>query len=967
YDSEGRLTNVTFPTGVVTNLHGDMDKAITVDIESSSREEDVSITSNLSSIDSFYTMVQDQLRNSYQIGYDGSLRIIYASGLDSHYQTEPHVLAGTANPTVAKRNMTLPGENGQNLVEWRFRKEQAQGKVNVFGRKLRVNGRNLLSVDFDRTTKTEKIYDDHRKFLLRIAYDTSGHPTLWLPSSKLMAVNVTYSSTGQIASIQRGTTREKVDYDGQGRIVSRVFADGKTWSYTYLEKSMVLLLHSQRQYIFEYDMWDQLSAITMPSVARHTMQTIRSIGYYRNIYNPPESNASVITDYNEEGLLLQTAFLGTSRRVLFKYRRQTRLSEILYDSTRYRRQTRLSEILYDSTRVSFTYDETAGVLKTVNLQSDGFICTIRYRQIGPLIDRQIFRFSEEGMVNARFDYSYDNSFRVTSMQGVINETPLPIDLYQFDDISGKVEQFGKFGVIYYDINQIISTAVMTYTKHFDAHGRIKEIQYEIFRSLMYWITIQYDNMGRVTKREIKIGPFANTTKYAYEYDVDGQLQTVYLNEKIMWRYNYDLNGNLHLMNPSSSARLTPLRYDLRDRITRLGDVQYRLDEDGFLRQRGTEIFEYSSKGLLTRVYSKGSGWTVIYRYDGLGRRVSSKTSLGQHLQFFYADLTYPTRITHVYNHSSSEITSLYYDLQGHLFAMEISSGDEFYIASDNTGTPLAVFSSNGLMLKQIQYTAYDVNSWLVTFGFHLHNAIPGFPVPKFDLTEPSYELVKSQQWDDVPPIFGVQQQVARQAKAFLSLGKMAEVQVSRRKGSGAPSWLWFATVKSLIGKGVMLAVSQGRVQTNVLNIANEDCIKVAAVLNNAFYLENLHFTIEGKDTHYFIKTSTPESDLGTLRLTSGRKALENGINVTVSQSTTVVNGRTRRFADVEMQFGALALHCRRYSKKKEKSRRPWVGVAGYALGTSVDTHQCRTESRGGDDARGEAGAGASSQGRGTLR
>lgn len=104
-----------------------------------------------------------------------------------------------------------------------------------------VNGRNLLSVDFDRTSKTEKIYDDHRKFLLRIAYDTSGHPTLWLPSSKLMAVNVTYSSTGQIASIQRGTTSEKVDYDGQGRIVSRVFADGKTWSYTYLEK---VRLHS---------------------------------------------------------------------------------------------------------------------------------------------------------------------------------------------------------------------------------------------------------------------------------------------------------------------------------------------------------------------------------------------------------------------------------------------------------------------------------------------------------------------------------------------------------------------------------------------------------------------------------------------------------------------------------------------------------------------------------------------------
>ncbi|XP_051939707.1 teneurin-3 isoform X8 [Hippocampus zosterae] len=978
YDSEGRLTNVTFPTGVVTNLHGDMSSgAVAVDIETSGRDEDVSITTNLSSIDSFYTLVQDQLRNSYQVGNDHSLRVIYANGMDTHYQTEPHILAGAANPTVARRNMTLPGENGQNLVEWRFRKEQTRGKIIVCGRKLRVNGRNLLSVDYDRTLRTEKIYDDHRKFLLKIIYDTQGHPTLWVPSSKLLAVNLTYSSTGQVTGLQRGPTTEKWEYDNQGRIISRVFADGKTWSYTYLDKSMVLLLHSQHQYIFDYDSGDRLSAVTMPSVARHTMQTIRSIGYYRNIYTPPESNASVTVDYSEEGQLLRVAHLGTGRRILYKYRRQNKLAEILYDST----------------RVSFTYDETAGVLKTVNLQTEGFICSIRYRQIGPLVDRQIFRFSEDGMVNARFDYTYDNSFRVTSMQAVINETPLPIDLYQFDDISGKVEQFGKFGVIYYDINQIISTAVMTYTKHFDQHGRIKEIQYEIFRSLMYWITIQYDTMGRVTKREIKIGPFANTTKYGYEYDVDGQLQTVSLNEKMMWRYNYDLNGNLHLLNPGNSGRLTPLRYDLRDRITRLGDVQYKLDEDGFLRQRGAEIFEYNSKGLLVRVYSKAASWTIQYRYDGLGRRVAARNSLGQHLQFFYADLNYPTRITHVYNHSSSEITSFYYDLQGHVFAMEISSGEEFYIACDNTGTPLAVFSNNGLLLKQVQYTAYgeiyfdsnpdfvlvigfhgglfdpltrllhfgdrdydipagrwttpdistwtrvgkdpqpfnlymfqsnnpiskihqvkeyvtDINIWLVTFGFHLHNAIPGFPIPKFDLTQPSLEMKKSQLWDDLPSISGVQQEVTRQSRAFLSFERMPEIQLSRRHTDRAKPWLWFATIKSLIGKGVMLAVIQGRVVTSALNIANEDCIKVAAVLNNAFYLEDLHFTVEERDTHYFIKTSLPENDLGALRLTSGRKSLENGVNVTVSQSTTVMNGRTRRFADVELQYGALALHVR---------------------------------------------------------
>ncbi|XP_051920619.1 teneurin-3 isoform X7 [Hippocampus zosterae] len=976
YDSEGRLMNVTFPTGMVNNLYTDIYSALTVDIESSLSDEEISITTNTSSIHAYYTLSQDQCKSSYQVGFDNSLRVTYANGMDTHYQTEPHILAGAANPTVARRNMSLPGESGQNLVEWRFRKEQARGKVIVFGRKLRVNGRNILSVDYDRTLRMEKIYDDHRKFLLKIIYDTAGHPVLWVPSSKLLPVNVSRTSSGQISTLQRGPTTEKLGYDTQGRLVSRVFADGKIWSYTYLERSMVLLLHSQRQYIFDFDSLDRLSGITMPSVARYTMQTMRSVGYYRNLYHPPESNASVAVDYSEDGLLLRVSHFGTGRRVLYRYRRQNKLSEILYDST----------------RVSFTYDETAGVLKTVNLQSDGFICSIRYRQVGPLVDRQIFRFSEDGMVNARFDYTYDNSLRVTSVQGVINETPLPIDLYQFDDISGKVEQFGKFGVIYYDINQIISTAVMTYTKHFDAHGRIKEIQYEIFRSLMYWITFQYDDVGRVTRREIKIGPFANTTKYGYEYDVDGQLQTVYLNEKVTWRYTYDLNGNLHLLNAGNSARLLPLRYDLRDRITRLGDIQYRMDEDGFLRQRGAEIFEYNSKGLLVRVYSKSSGWTIQYRYDGLSRRVSAKTSLGQHLQYFYADLGYPARITHVYNHSSSEITSLYYDLQGHLFAMEISSGEEFYIACDNTGTPLAVFTSNGLLVKQLQYTAYgevyfdsnpdfqlvlgfhgglydpltkllhfgerdydimsgrwtvpdvstlrdvgkepapfnlymfrnnnpiskvhevreyvaDVNSWLVTFGFHLHNTIPGFPVPKFDLSMPSYELKKSQLWDDLPSISGVQREVTRQAESLLSFERLPEVHL-RRGRRGEKPWLWFSAAASPVGRAVMFAIYKGSVHAHTLNMAGEDCIKVAGILNNAFYLEELHFTVEGRDTHHFVKPGLPDADLAALHLTSGHKTLENGINVSVSQSTTVMDGRTRRFADVEVRAGALVLHVR---------------------------------------------------------
>ncbi|KAG7464755.1 hypothetical protein MATL_G00168990 [Megalops atlanticus] len=970
YDSEGRLTNVTYPTGTVTSLHREIERSINIDIESSNRDDDVTVITNLSSVEASYTVVQDQVRNSYQLCNNGTLRVLYANGMGISFHTEPHILAGSVSPTIGRRNITLPTDNGLNSIEWRLRKEQTKGKVTVFGRKLRAHGRNLLSIDFDRNTRTEKIYDDHRKFTLRIMYDAQGRPAMWLPSSSLAVVNVSYSPSGQLLGLQRGSMSERSELDSLGRVLSRSFVDGKVWSYSYLDKSMVLLLQSQRQYIFEFDASGRVTAVTMPSVARHTMSTHVSVGYIRNIYNPPESNASVIHDFSEDGRPQATFYLGTGRRVLYKYGKLAKLSEVLYDST----------------AVTFGYDETSGVLKMVNLQSGGFSCTIRYRKMGPLVDKQIYRFSEEGMVNARFDYTYhDNSFRIASMKPVISETPLPVDLYRYDEISGKVEHFGKFGVIYYDINQIITTAVMTLSKHFDTHGRIKEVQYEIFRSLMYWMTVQYDSMGRVVKRELKIGPYANTTQYRYEYDGDGQLTGVKVNDWSTWRYNYDLNGNLHLLNPGNSARLLPLRYDLRDRITRLGDVQYRLDEDGFLSQRGSDVFDYNSKGLLVRAYSRTpGGWSVQYRYDGLGRRVSSRTSLGQHLQFFYADLNNPARVTHVFNHSSSDITSLYYDLQGHLFAMEVSSGEEYYVASDNTGTPLAVFSSNGQMIKQLQYTAYgevyhdsnpefqlvvgvhgglydpltklvhftqrdydvlagrwtspdhglwrkigkdpapfnlymfknnnplsdmldvknyvtDVKSWLVMFGFQLSNIIPGFPKHTVYFVDPPYELLASQECENGQLITGVQQAAERHNQAFMALeGRLLNKE--RRAKRDKPGH-WFGTSAPIIGRGVMLALKEGRAVTAVSSMASEDSRRVALVLNNALYLEGTHYTQDGRDCHFFVKVGPADGDLMALGLTNGRKALEGGVNVTVS-------GRSRRGATVEFRAAALSLSVR---------------------------------------------------------
>lgn len=60
YDSFGRLTNVTFPTGQVSSFRSDTDSSVHVQVETSSKD-DVTITTNLSASGAFYTLLQGEL------------------------------------------------------------------------------------------------------------------------------------------------------------------------------------------------------------------------------------------------------------------------------------------------------------------------------------------------------------------------------------------------------------------------------------------------------------------------------------------------------------------------------------------------------------------------------------------------------------------------------------------------------------------------------------------------------------------------------------------------------------------------------------------------------------------------------------------------------------------------------------------------------------------------------------------
>lgn len=120
----------------------------------------------------------------------------------------------------------------------------------------------------------------------------------------------------------------------------------------------------------------------------------------------------------------------------------------------------------------------------------------------------------------------------------------------------------------------------------------------------------------------------------------------------------------------------------------------------------------------------------------------------------------------------------------------------------------------------------------------------------------------------------------------------------------------FSALSSIFGKGVKFAIHEGVVATEIVGVASEDGRRVASLLKGAAYLSELHFTVAGRDTHYFCKASSLEADLAVVGVGGGARVLENGVNVSVSQMSAVMGGETRRFAEIVLQQGALSLHVR---------------------------------------------------------
>ena len=433
----------------------------------------------------------------------------------------------------------------------------------------------------------------------------------------------------------------------------------------------------------QYDYSGNLRMVTMPTGTHHNFKTIVSPGYTRNIHSSEDNAPWVMQDHSQSGFLLQTFFPGTGRRVTY-----------IYDN-----KDRMADVLFGETSVEYSYHSNTDQVKTIELQEGLFRNSMRFVHNGPLVEQMLIRTTGfEGLMNARFDYVYEATFRASSIAAEFNTTVLPLKEMIFDSETGRVKQMGFFSVTYPDaVTHVIADSFLQLRKQYGAYALLQDVSYQlggvgtvVSMSLLYHLT------GRIGQRVLTTPDASHQTKYYY--DANGQLEEVWVDDRMMWRYAYNDNGNIASI--SYQGSIETLDYDEQDRITRIGTLDYQLDTDGILSQRGEEIFEYNSNCLLVHAY-KPRMYDVRYKYDGIGRRIWRKDHTGRQIQFFYGDITNPTRVTHIYDHAAREMTSLEYDLQGFLFAIR-QGQTQLYVASNHVGSPLAIFNANGEILKEIK-------------------------------------------------------------------------------------------------------------------------------------------------------------------------------------------------------------------------------------------------------------------------
>ncbi|XP_044730762.1 teneurin-m isoform X2 [Chrysoperla carnea] len=732
YDEFGRLTTAVTPTGKVINLSFDLSiKGAEVIV----RQNNKNPVSMLIKGASVTTKVGDAQQHAIVLA-DGSVTSVTPWGHTITTDTVPYSilteidpLLGESYPVPAKQRTEVGGDLA-NRFEWRyFPRRLPSGKnkaitnraVAQVGRKLRVNGENLLTLEYDRDSATVAVFMDDRVELLNVSYDSSARPVKWGPRNGIFAgVDLEYDRYSRLTSWKWGDLNETYGFDRAGRLNEIRYGDGSSMIYTFKDmfSSLPLKVTTPRgsDYLLQYDESGALQSLTTPRGHIHAFSLQTSLGFFKYQYYSPMNRHPYEILYNDDGQILAKIYPHQSGKVVY-----------IYDQT-----GKLETSLAGLSSTHYVYQESSNLVKSVDITEPNFELKQEFKYHAGIIKDERLKFSSRsGLDNAHYRYQYDGNARLSGIDVDINGKELPQLRLKYNQNLGMLEGISDLRIYRNTFNRSVmqDTSKQFFTiTDFDDHGRIKSILINIKSFDVYRLELEYDSRNRIQSQKLLIGRTSSMDKITY--NADGHVMEVLGTNN--WKYVYDENGNV--IGVIEQGEKTNLGYDSGDRVVQYGDAEFNnYDNRGFVVRRGEHRYRYNARGQLIHAFERDK-FQTWYHYDERGRMVAWNDDKGNITQYFYSNPTNPNLITHVHFPKTTRTFRFLYDQRDILITVETSE-QRFYVATDQNGSPLALFDTNGHLVKEMRRTP---------FGKIIKDSNPDFYLPvdfHGGLYEPNTRLV----------------------------------------------------------------------------------------------------------------------------------------------------------------------------------------------------------------------------------
>lgn len=715
YDEFGRLTSAVTPTGKVITLKFDLSiKGATVMVGENNKKPISMLIKGWS-----VATRSGEAEHRISLAADGSVANYMPWTHSVTTDTVPYTvlaeiepLFGESYPVPAKQRTEVGGDLA-NRFEWRYflrRVQNGKGKsgkaVAQVGRKLRVNGENLLTMEYDRESATVAVFLDDRVELLNVSYDRSSRPVKWGPKNGIFSgVELEYDRFSRLINWRWGELSESYGFDRAGRLYEIKYGDGSSMLYTFKDmfSSLPLKVTTPRgsDYLLQYDEAGALQSLTTPRGHIHSFSLQTSLGFFKYQYFSPMNRHPYEIIYNDNGQILAKIYPHQSGRVAF-----------VYDYA-----GKLEASLAGLSSTHYNYQEQTGLVRSVDIIEPNFELKQEFKyHAGILKDEKVKFGSKNGLDNAHYRFQYDGNARLSGIDVDINGKEMPQLRLKYNQNLGMLEGVSDLRIYRNTFNRSVmqDTSKQFFTiTDYDDHGRIKTLLINIKTFDVFRMELEYDLRNRIKTQKLMVGRTSFMDRVTY--NSDGHVLEVVGSSN--WKYVYDENGNI--IGIIEQDEKISLGYDSGDRVVQYGDVEFNnYDNRGFVVRRGEQKYRYNARGQLIHAFERDKFQTWYY-YDDKARLIAWHDERGNITQYFYSNPSTPNLITHVHFPKTGRTFRFLYDQRNFLITVETSE-QRFYVAADQNGSPLALFDINGNLIKEIRRTP---------FGRIMKDSNPDFYLP----------------------------------------------------------------------------------------------------------------------------------------------------------------------------------------------------------------------------------------------